>query len=164
MEKMIDKYHDMYEDMATSKDPKKMKVFGEVEKWAFKEMVMVAPQKAQQWIDKLEAGLFWNNYLSRAEADVIVAGLVNQDGMRGAHWNYEMFRSAVTSLGGKMSDEPYYNCYALWVVANMLYSDHAKSASEYVPKDDMAKYFYSLAVEKLKDRDRVNFVRDYFKV
>ena len=164
MEQMINKYHDMYEDMVASKDPKKMMVFGEVEKWAFKEMASTVPQKAQQWIDKLEAGLFWNNFLSRTEAEAIVASLVNQDGVRGAHWSYDVFRSAVTSLGGKMSDEPYYNCYALWTVANMLYSDHAKSASEYVRKEDMPKYFYSMAVEKLKDRDRIHFVRDYFKV
>lgn len=164
MENMFEKYLDMYEDMAASKDPKKMMVFGEVEKWAFKEMVALSPQKAQQWIDKLEAALFWNNFLSRSEADAIVANLVNQDGVRGGHWSYDVFRDAVTSLGGKMSEEPYYNCYALWAVANMLYSDHAKSAAEYVPKEDMPKYFYTLAVEKLKDRDRVNFVRDYFKV
>lgn len=164
MVKLIQQYLNMYEDMETSKDPKKMKVFGEVEKWGFKEMVSSAPQKAQQWIDKLEAGLYWNNFLSRSEADEIVGSLIGQDGSRGAHWSYDVFRNAITALGGKMSDEPYYNCYALWAVANMLFSDHAKSASEYVPKEDMPKYFYSLAVEKLKDRDRINFVRDYFKV
>lgn len=164
MEKMINKYLDMYEDMATSKDPKKMVIFGEMEKWAFKEMVAMSPQKAQQWLDKLEAHLYWNNFLSRSEAEEIVTALVNQDGTRGAHWSYDVFRSAVTALGGKMSDEPYYNCYALWAVANMLYSDHAKSASEYVPKEDMPKYFYMQALEKLKDRDRTHFVRDYFKV
>ena len=60
MENIFEKYLDMYEDMKTSKDPKKMMVFGEVEKWAFKEMAALSPQKAQQWIDKLEAGLFWN--------------------------------------------------------------------------------------------------------
>lgn len=34
----------------------------------------------------------------------------------------------------------------------------------YVPKEDMPKYFYLMAVEKLKDKDRPRFVRDYFGV
>lgn len=164
MEDMIKRYFDMYEDMATSKDPVKMHIFGDAERWAFQEMSTLSPSKAQQWLSKLEAGLYWNNFLSRMEADEIVANLVNQDGTKGAHWNYDTFRNAVVSIGGKVSDEPYYNCYALWVVANMLYSDHAKSVAEYVPKEDMAKFFYAQAVEKLKDRDRPSFVRDYFKV
>lgn len=160
----MSKYLEMYNEMEDGKDPNKMKVFGSAEKWAFREMATLAPQKAQMWLDKLEAGMYWNNFLSRSEADEIAGNLINQDGTRGAHWNYETFRNAVAAIGGKVSDEPYYNCYALWVVANMLYSDHAKSAAEYVPKEDMPKYFYSQAVETLKDRDRVNFVRDYFKV
>ena len=61
-----------------------------------------------------------------------------------------------------MEDMPYYNCYALWAVANMRYSDNAVSASEFVPKDQMPKFFYSMAVENLKDPDRPRFVRDYF--
>lgn len=42
--------------------------------------------------------------------------------------------------------------------------DHHRSASEFVPKDMMPKYFYEVAVEKLKDVDRPKFVRDYFHV
>jgi hypothetical protein len=46
----------------------------------------------------------------------------------------------------------------------MRYSDNAKSASEFVPKDLMPKFFYNVAVEDLKDIDRPKFVRDYFHV
>ena len=163
MEGIRERYLELYEDMAKSGMPEKMKIFGETEKWAFGKMLETSPKTAEQWVDKLEA-MNWNNYLSKAEANEIVAKFINQDNSRGAHWGYDVFKGAVESLGGNMAEAPYYNCYALWVVANMLYSDHYNSASEYVPKEDMPKYFYSMAVEKLKDKDRPRFVRDYFGV
>lgn len=163
MEGIRERYLELYEDMAKSGMPEKMKVFGEAEKWAFDRLHERDPKLAEMWVDKLEA-THWHNYLSKAEANDIVAKFINQDNSRGAHWGYDVFKSAVESLGGNMAETPYYNCYALWVVANMLYSDHAQSASEYVPKEDMPKYFYLMAVEKLKDKDRPRFVRDYFGV
>lgn len=161
MEGIRERYLELYEEMAKSGMPDKMKIFGEAEKWAFGKMLETSPKTAEQWVDKLEA-MNWHNYLSKAEADEIVAKFINQDNSRGAHWGYDVFKGAVESLGGKTYEAPFYNCYALWVVANMLYSDHYNSASEYVPKEDMPKYFYSMAVEKLKDKDRPRFVRDYF--
>lgn len=163
MEGVRERYLELYEEMAKSGMPEKMKIFGETEKWAFGKMLETSPKTAEQWVDKLEA-MNWNNYLSKAEADEIVAKFINQDNSRGAHWGYDVFKGAVESLGGKTYEAPFYNCYALWVVANMLYSDHYNSASEYVPKEDMPKYFYLMAVEKLKDKDRPRFVRDYFGV
>ena len=161
MEGIRERYLELYEDMAKSGMPEKMKIFGEAEKWAFDRLHERDPKLAEMWVEKLEA-THWHNYLSKAEANEIVAKFINQDNSRGAHWSYDVFKGAVESLGGNMMEEPYYNCYALWVVANMLYSDHYNSASEYVPKEDMPKYFYLMAVEKLKDKDRPRFVRDYF--
>lgn len=158
---IMNRYEELYREMANSGDVRKMKHFGEVEKWAFSKINEMSPQTAKAWVEKLEAGE-WNNYLSREEAEIIVSSLMNQDGTRGAHWDYEEFKSAVESLGGKMSDAPYYNCYALWTVANMRYSDNARSASEFVPKDKFPLYFYNVSVETLTDKDRPNFVRPYF--
>lgn len=163
MENLIKRYEELYHSMAISKDPSKMMIFGEAEKWVFRSVAERHPELAEAWLNKLEASE-WYNYLSRPEAEGIVAKLINQDGTRGAHWNYETFKAAVESLGGKMSDEPYYNGYALWVVANMLYSDHMMSAKEFVSADKMPKYFYLMGVETLKDVDHPNFVRSYFKV
>ena len=163
MEGLRERYLALYEDMAKSGMPDKMKVFGEAEKWAFDRLHERDPKLAEMWVEKLEA-THWHNYLSKAEANEIVAKFINQDGSRGAHWNCETFKSAVESLGGNMAEEPYYNCWALWVVANMLYSDHAHSVSMFVPKEDWPKVFYTMAVEKLKDKDRPRFVRDYFGV
>lgn len=163
MEDMIKKYDELYEEMASSKDPRRMMAFGDAEKWVFHALAEKHPELADKWLSKLEAGK-WNNYLSKKEAEEIVAKLINQDGSRGPHWDYDTFRSAVESLGGMMEDMPYYNCWALFVTANMRYSDNANSASEFVPKDMMPKFFYKVAVENLKDVDRPKFIRDYYKL
>ena len=47
---------------------------------------------------------------------------------------------------------------------NMLYSDHAKSVDEFVPKDKQVMFYYAQAVERLKDKDREHFVRKYFGI
>lgn len=171
MEGIRERYLELYEDMAKSGMPEKMKVFGEAAKWAFDRLHERDPKLAEMWVDKLEA-MHWHNYLSKAEANEIVAKFINQDNSRGAHWNYDVFKGAVESLGGNMAEAPYYNCYALWVVANMIYSDHAQSVAEdmghttpaQVPNEKMALSMYKKAVEKLKDKDRPRFVRDYFGV
>lgn len=161
MEELIRRYDELYADMATARDPKKMTTFGDAEKWMFHSLAEHHPEMAEKWLSKLESGK-WNNYLSRGEAEDIASRLINQDGSRGAHWNYDAFKSVVESLGGRISDEPYYNCWSLWVVMNMLYSDHHRSVSSYIPKDKEPYFFYAMAVEKLKDIDRPKFVREYF--
>ena len=35
MDDLIKRYEELYEDMATAKDPKKMMIFGDAEKWIF---------------------------------------------------------------------------------------------------------------------------------
>ena len=161
MEDLIKQYDELYEEMVSAKDPKKMMVFGETEKKMFHALAERHPDIAEMWLTKLEAGK-WNNYLSKTEAENVVSRLLNQDGTRGPHWSYDTFRRAVESIGARIKDEPYYNCWALWVVANMLYSDHHKSTMEFVPADQEPRFFYLMALEKLKDPDRPKFVREYF--
>lgn len=161
MEEIIKRYEELYEDMATAKDPRRMMAFGNAEKWVFHQLAEEHPDLAEKWLNRLEADK-WFNYLSKGEAEAIVTKLMSQDGYRGAHWNYDTFKSAVESLGGNLHAEPFYNCWALWATANMLYSDHHKSTSEFVPKDQEPKFFYTMAVEKLKDPDHPRFIRKYF--
>ena len=170
-ETLTKRYEELYKDMATSKDVEKMHAFGRAEGWAFRQLVATNPRLAQMWLDKLEA-VAWKNYLSQAEAEEIVTRFVDQAGNRGPHWSFETFRRFVESVGGKMCDEPYYNAYALWVTAAMIYSDHARSIAEdmgadeisSIENDKMALSCYRKAVEKLKDVDRPRFVREYFEV
>lgn len=163
MEELKKRYEELYSKMATSKDVNRMMVFGRAEHWAFDRMVEMNPKMAQMWIDKLEASE-WHNYLSQAEAEKIAAELHNQDGSKGAKWPYATFESVVTSLGGEMEHEPKYNKYALWVTANMIYSDHAMSLKEIVSDSDLPLVIYKMAVERLTDMDRPRFVREYFGV
>ena len=169
MNEILERYEELYEDMTTSGDKEKMIAFGEAEKCVFHKLAKEHPAIAQMWVDKLEA-MHWKNYLSKQEAEEIASHLINQNGRIGAHWGYEAFKNAVESLGGKMSEKPFFNCYALWVVANMIYSDHALSVAEdmgmgspeAVPNEKMALSMYRKALEKLKDTDRPKFVRGYF--
>lgn len=163
MNELVKKYMEMYDAMAASADPSKMRIFGEAEKWAFRKVAEKDPAMAEKWLDRLEPSR-WNNFLSRDEANDIVADLESADGVKGPQWNYETFKNAIETIGGKMAEEPYYNCYALWATANMLYSDHKASAMAYVPRDMHVKFFYAQAVEKLKDADRLHFVREYFGI
>lgn len=161
MNEILERYEELYEDMATSNNKEKMMAFGEAERKMFKRLAKEHPSMAQMWLDKLEA-MHWNNFLSKQEAEEVTSKLINQNGMVGPKWNFETLRLAVEGFGGKMTEKPFYNCYALWAVMNMLYSDHHDSASEYVAEAEMPKFFYCMALEKLKDRDRKRFVREYF--
>lgn len=163
MEQMLKRFDRLVDQISASKDPEKMKVLACADAWGFAQMAAMQPKVAQKWLDKLEA-VEWYNYLSKSEAEEIVAGLQNQNGTRGGKWSYDAFMQAVEAVDGKIDDTPCYNSYALWATANMLFSDHAKSASLFVPENEWPKYFYLQAVEKLKDPDRKRFVRPYFGV
>lgn len=169
-EQMIERYEELYHKMATSKEPKYMHVFGEAEKYMFKEVAKMNTAMAENWLSHLEA-ICWNQYLSETEAKNIGMRIVNQDGTKGFHWTYDVFTKAVESLGGVVEEKPYYNSYSLWVVGNTIYSDHAMSIAmdlgyktpAEVPNEKMALSVYRKAVEKLKDIDGGFQVRKYFK-
>jgi hypothetical protein len=64
MEDLIKRYRELYDEMALAKDPKKMVVFGDAERWVFSMLAEEHPELAEKWLSKLEAGR-WNNYLSK---------------------------------------------------------------------------------------------------
>ena len=169
-EQLMARYNELYDKMKSSRNVKYMQIFGEAEKYMFGELAGMNQEMAERWLSHLEP-VCWNNYLSDKEAVNIGKAIVNQDGKKGFHWDYNVFTNAVKQLGGKVEDKPYYNSYALWVTANMIYSDHAESIAEdmgyenpmNVPNDKMALSCYKKALEKLKDVDNDDFVRDYFR-
>lgn len=169
-EQLRERYDELYDKMKHSGDTSKMKVFGKAEKWMFHELAGVHPEMAERWLSHLEA-VCWDNYLSQSEAMNIVKRTVNQDGTKGFHWDYPTFVGVVPALGGEVEHKPCYNSYALWVAANMAYSDHAKSVAEdmgyktpaEVPNEKMARSMYKKAVEYLKDDDDGFRIRDYFR-
>lgn len=149
--------------MATSNEPEKMKIFGEAEKWAFREIARTAPELAERWLQKIEA-VDWNNYLTPEEADGILAKIMNQDGSVGPMWTREQIKGVAESIDGKHEQRPYFNSCALYATMNMLASDHMNSARAYVKQEQLPEFFYHQAKEKLQDIDRPNFIRSYFNI
>lgn len=148
-----------------------MKIFGHAAIQMFERMVNLNPTTAKEWLDMLEP-IMWNNFLTYEQAKALAEKIVNQDGAKGPHWSMDTFMGAVQRLGGKTEDMPYYNKYALWLVANAHYSDFAgstaldmgyKSVSE-APDEKMALSMYRKAVESLKDIDRCHYIRDYYRM
>lgn len=158
---LIERYNELYETMAYSANPEKMKIFGAAEKWAFAKLAETNPKMAQLWLERLEP-VDWNNYLSEEEAVLITSKFLNQDGTTGPLWSYGQVKSAVDGLGVPMEQLPFFNSFALWVTMNMLASDHLKTLKEFVPEADLPRVVYKLATEKLTDPDRPNFIREYF--
>ena len=165
---LMEKFEALYEQMRKSADAPNMMTFGYAAKTMFEKIAKQHPAIAEEWLTMLNP-ISYHNYLSEEEAQHIVDSLVSQNGDIGAHWDRRTFEQVVTRLGGKVEEMPYYNKCALWVVANMIYSDHANSIAEDMgypmggaPSEKMARSCYRKAVEKLTDPDRPRFVRAYF--
>lgn len=169
-EQMMDEYEMYSHKIVKSKDKKDMEILADVCEWLFCQAATKMPDVAESALSHL-AATEWNQYLSETEAKNIGMRIVNQDGTKGFHWDYNTFTKAVESLGGVVEEKPYYNSYALWVVSCMEYSDHAFSIAmdmgynipAEVPNEKMALSVYRKAVEKLKDIDGGFHVRKYFK-
>lgn len=168
-EDIMKRYKELYNSMATSNDLSKMLLFGDVLTWVMGKMAVMHPDIAENMISHLEA-CEWNNYLSEKEAMNINKRTINQDKTRGFHWGHDAFVRAVNALGGKPEDKPCYNSYALCVLANNIYADHANSIAEdmgfnnaqQVPNDKMALSCYKKALEKFKDTDNRFDIRKMF--
>ena len=163
-EDMKRKFDQLYSKMATSNEPKNMKLFGEVMTDMLEWMIENKPVLAQQCIDKLEA-MNWKQYLTRDEAQSIV------DNMNpAAPWNLQMWEQAMDSFGLEKEREPIFNEYALWVEMNAKHSDHANTLAEKlwgiplrdVPTDKLVMAIYALAIDSLTDKDGKFNIRKYF--
>ncbi len=64
--------------------------------------------------------------------------------------------------GYPLEEQPYYNQCALYVVMSMIYSDSFKTISKFMTGGDVFEVIYSLALDKLKDKDEQFNVRSYF--
>lgn len=156
-----ERYNELYDTMAMSGDTAKMKIFGDAERWAFRQMLEKDPATADEWLQRIEA-VDWNNYLTEAEADRIMSHMMNQDGSVGPMWSRDQIANVVQSLNGALEMRPYYNICALVVTMNMLASDHMASARKFISEERLPEFFYQQAQEKLKDIDRPDFIRSYY--
>ena len=162
-EELKKEYHSLYEYMAMSQEPEYMKLFGSVMTEMFNWYAANKPDAAEEWLGKLEA-IRWDNYLTHKEAERIVADMQPK-----APWNLDVWKGAMKSLGLDTEDNPCYNCYALWVAMNMVYSDHGESIAniigmplQEIKPEIIVPAVHSLAVDLLCDEDSRFSIRRYF--
>ena len=162
-QEMREKYAMLYDYMATSGKTEYMKVFGHVMTDMMEWLIDYKPEAAQEWIEKLCA-IKWKNYLTRKEADEIVAKMNPK-----APWSHDVWKSTMDSLGIPTEEQPCYNSCALWVVMNMVHSDSAPTIAKImeaplseIPQQQFVKAVHAFALDKLKDTDGVFNVRKYF--
>lgn len=157
-EEMMKKYDRLYERMATSGKIENMKLFGKVEREAMLLLAKNIPDKAQELIERLCA-VEWDNYLTEREAEEITSKMEPQ-----RPWPREQWKTMLEQHGYKFDEEPYYNRWALYTTMCMIYSDDIESLKHFANGVDMFEFIHALALNKLKDKDRVYNVREYFKV
>lgn len=153
-----EKYWSLYDYMANSQKTENMKVFGRVMTSMVEDMIQSNPQKADEYISRLES-IKWKNYLTPAEADKIVSGMDPK-----APWNREQWRQAMEQYGFDIEEKPCYNRCALYTTMNMIMSDSSETIAEFIDNENLFEFVYKLAVSMLKDADGVFNIREYFKV
>ena len=149
-------YAELYSYMANSKKPENMKAFGNVMTEMYMWMAENKPDAAQEWLNKLEA-IKWHNYLTPKEADMIVSGMNPQ-----RPWSREQWKQVMEQHGFKLEEEPYYNRCALYVEMSAIYSDSSDTLKRYASQADQFEVIHALALDKLKDKDEVYDIRNYF--
>lgn len=157
-QELIDKYTSLYEYMSRSKNPEYMKTFGRVMTHMVEDIAKSDTAKAEEYVERLES-IKWDNYLTPAEAEAIVAEMSPK-----APWSREQWRNAMEQKGYALEKEPYYNKCALWVAMNMIMSDSSETLAKYVGGDKLFAAVHDLAVDKLCDEDANFMIRLYFNV
>lgn len=158
-QELKDKYYELYDYMAQSKEPRNMKAFGHVMNEMYEWFVANKPDAAQEWVDRLEA-IKWKNYLTPTEAEKIVAAMKPS-----APWTREQWKAAMEKNGFELEEWPCYNRCALYVTMNMIMSDSSATLTKYAADSNMMfEFVHALALDKLKDADKRFDIRHYFNL
>ena len=165
-------YKELYNTMVESKDVANMRTFGEAFTRLFNKVAEAHPDLAVATLNLLESINFYN-FVTTEDANELAGKFINadkmltgsSDGSRGAHWQMDEAKAFLTSRNLPTDEKPYYNWPALWLTMNMMYSDYADTLVELLGTKDgekIATACYKLALGKLKDPDRPNWLREYF--
>lgn len=163
MNEMIKKFDSLYAKMAESSDINDMHLFGKVMREA---MVLVSermPDKAEEFLEELCA-INWHNYLTRKEAEKIISSMEPAP-----KWSMEQIKRVLDSKGLQKEEMPYYNECALVTTIAMIASDSMSTLDKFAfgggaDDDQLMDVIYHLALDKLKDKDKVFNIRKYFDV
>lgn len=157
-EEMMKKYDQLYDKMATSNKIENMKLFGKVGRESMMLLAKNMPERAQELIDKL-CSISWDNYLTEKEAEAITSKMNPQ-----RPWSREQWRTAMEQHGFVLEEEPYYNRCAVYTTMSMIYSDSSDTLKHFANGADIFELIHALALNKLKDKDKVFSIRKYFSV
>ena len=152
---MKDHFLNIYNHIIESGDEAKMKVLGGITKQLMNRLIDTAPALAEEYIEQLES-VKWDNYLTKKEAENIVSDMSPKPQMSKSSWE--------SMLENRISEEcPYYNKCALYTTMQMIYSDSYETLSKVVSdKNQLFDLIYHLAIDKLKDKDKMFNIRKYF--
>lgn len=115
------------------------------------------PQKAEELLDILEA-VNWTNYLTEKEADQVVSKMMPQP-----RWTKQQWKANMEKIDEQLEIAPFYNKCALYVTMSMVDSDSSKTLKGLgLDEIEYFKIVYSLATDKLLDKDGVFNIRHYF--
>lgn len=102
-------------------------------------------------------------FLTEKEAKRIVDGFKNFDGSRGAKWAMpSVVWETIERLGGKKSEAGKYNCWSMYVLMNMIYSDYGGVLQTLASGDVFVKAIYLMSLAWLDDPDRRWSIREFF--
>jgi hypothetical protein len=107
----------------------------------------------------------YKEFLTEKEAKKIVDGFKNYDGSRGAKWTMPaVVWETIERLGGKKAEAGRYNCWTMFVLMNMIYSDYGGVLMTLAQGDTFAKAAYMMSLAWLDDPDRRMTIREYFEL
>lgn len=152
-----EKFDNLYSTILSSRDTKKMQILGCMTKKIMYQTIESHPQKAEEYLDILEA-VNWNNYLTEKEAETLVNKM-----QPAPKWTKQVWKSLMDKIDEPLESEPFYNKCALYVTMCMIDSDSRKTIRNI--ESDEINYFkiiHSLATDKLLDKDGVFNIRHYF--
>lgn len=164
---MLNKFCALLEEVKQSHEPEDIDVSLKMFKKVVHILAEESPRSMKEFVECFEGTLKYYNYLTESEALSIVSAFVNQDGSRGARWKDSVnFFEEIKAKGHEIECEPHFNKWALYVTVNMCSSDQHSTIMKWVGSD-REKYMeacYDLAVNKLKDKDKMSWIREYFGV
>lgn len=152
-----EKFEDLYNTIISSRNPRNMKILGCMTKKIMHNIIDTHPQMAEEMLNVLEA-VNWDNYLTEKEAEQLVSKMQPQP-----RWTKQQWKNNMTTIGENLEKSPSYNKCALYTTMSMIDSDSSNTLRKIVPDDiEYFKLLYSLAVDKLTDKDGVFDIRHYF--
>lgn len=162
---MREEFKEIYDYIIHSEDEDKMRVLGKVTKSMMCKFIDSSPQQAREYLDMLQS-VKWDNYLTEKEAQKIVGEMMPRPS-----WTRSVWEGMMSKMGYPMHEEPCYNDNALYATMCMISSDSGETIANMLSasgismdRERMFDFIYHLALDKLKDKDKMFNIREYFKL